>query len=295
MSVPVTQNNSFDNILFAADLSTSSAAALSYAVGLARHFQSLLNIVNVVPAEICQDAQPPDPFYFRHSAENRMAHLVASEMFHGVRHREFVEEEQGNLPDVLSKLIWKLNIDLVILGSRGRGGMGKVLLGSISEEIANCAPCSILTVGPNVSSIPLGELTIRRILCATSLLPGSAKILAYALWLGEQEHAQVDFLHAIHSPSDFGTANSDIEKAKAMNQLKQLVALEAGHTVEIGVIVEIGKLAEQILKVAKRRSVDLIVMGPSSTSHPRIASHLPWVTPHQVLSQAHCPILTVRV
>ena len=112
MSVPVTQNNSFDNILFAADLSTSSAAALSYAVGLARHFQSLLNIVNVVPAEICQDAQPPDPFYFRHSAENRMAHLVASEMFHGVRHREFVEEEQGNLPDVLSKLIWKLNIDL---------------------------------------------------------------------------------------------------------------------------------------------------------------------------------------
>ena len=87
--------------------SSSSEAALPYAIGLSRRYDSLLNIVSVVPAEICDNAQPPDPFYFRHSAENKMANLVRSDLFQGIKHQELVKEGEEGVPQVLSELMQK--------------------------------------------------------------------------------------------------------------------------------------------------------------------------------------------
>jgi nucleotide-binding universal stress UspA family protein len=92
MNSPVSPSIALRNILFATDFSSCSEAALPYAITLARRYDSLLNIVSVVPAEICDDAKPPDPFYFRHSAENKMAKLVTSEVFQGVKHQGMVKE-----------------------------------------------------------------------------------------------------------------------------------------------------------------------------------------------------------
>ena len=47
--------------------------------------------MSVVSAEITYDAQPPDPFYLRHSAENKMAKLADSELFQGIKHLELVK------------------------------------------------------------------------------------------------------------------------------------------------------------------------------------------------------------
>jgi nucleotide-binding universal stress UspA family protein len=90
-----------------------------------------------------------------------------------------------------------LKTDLLVLGTHGRGGVKKVLLGSVSEEMVYSAHCPVLTVGPDVSPKPMPELRLRRILCATDLLPSSAKALAYALWMAQQEHAQLTVLHSI--------------------------------------------------------------------------------------------------
>jgi nucleotide-binding universal stress UspA family protein len=79
-----------------------------------------------------------------------------------------------------------------------------------------------------------------------------------------------------------------------MKRLEQLVPLDTEQAAKMELIVETGTPAEQILKVAERQDADLIVMGPHSTSHPRVSAHFPWVTAHQVLCHAHCPVLTVR-
>ena len=79
-----------------------------------------------------------------------------------------------------------------------------------------------------------------------------------------------------------------------MKRLAQLLPPETTLSVETEFIVEIGAPAEHILKVAEDQGADLIVMGPHRASHARVSAHLPWVTPHQVLCHARCPVLTVR-
>jgi nucleotide-binding universal stress UspA family protein len=294
MSLPVTPNISLRNILFATDFSSCSEAALPYAIGVSRRYRGVLNIVTVISAEICGNAQPPDPYYFRHSAVDKMEHLVTSEMFQGINHQELVEESEGDVPLVLTELMRRHQIDLVVLGTHGRGGVKKVLLGSVSEEIVYSACCPVLTVGPYVSKKPIPELKLQKILCSTNLMPVSARILAYALWLADAEHAHVTLLHTIERPGGVPLGYPEAGRERVMKRLEQLVPLDTEQSAEMELIVEIGTPAEQILKVAARQDVDLIVMGPHSTSHPRVSAHFPWVTAHQVLCHAYCPVLTVR-
>ncbi len=294
MSLQVTPDISIRNILFATDFSSCSEAALPYAIGLSRRHHGLLSIVNVVSGEICGNAQPPDALYFRHSAEKKMAQLVASEMLLGIKHQEFIKENEGegDVALVFSELMRALRTDLVVVGTHGRGGVKKVLLGSVSEEIVYSALCPVLTVGPGVSSKPMPELALRRILCATDLLPGSAKALAYAHWLAQQENSHLIVLHVVETPSDGRSEDRETVSERATKQLIQLVPPNGDVSVDL--LVETGASAEQILEGAESQGADLIVMGSHYTSHPRVAAHLPWITAHQVLCRARCPVLTVR-
>ena len=285
---------SLQNILVATDFSSCSETALSYAIGMSRRYGATLYTVSVVPAEISDDVQPPDPFYLRHSAENKMANLVKSDLFQGIKHHELVKEGSGFISEVLSELIGRLETDLIVLGTHGRGGIKKLVLGSVAEEIADFAYCPVLTVGPHISSKLGPELKLRRILYATDLLPGSARALTYALRLVEHEHAHLTLLHVLKMPSDVPSGYPEAERDTAMKRLVELLPPETTLSVETEFIVEIGAPTEHILKVAEDQGADLIVMGPHHTSHPGVSAHLPWVTLHQVLCRARCPVLTVR-
>jgi len=136
---------SLQNILLPTDFSACSETALAYGVGLCRRYDATLYMVTVVHEEITDYIQPPDPFSQRHSAENKMANLVNSELFKGIKHYELVTG--GSVSEMLSDWIDGLEIDLVVVGTHGRGGIKKFVLGSVAEEIVNCAPCAVLTVG----------------------------------------------------------------------------------------------------------------------------------------------------
>ena len=280
------------NILLPTDFSSFSETALAYGVALCRRYDTTLYTVTVVPEEITDYVQPSDPFYLRHCAEKKMAHLAELELVQGIKHREWVKE--GFVSEVLADLIDKLEIDLVVLGTHGRGGIKKLVLGSVAEEIVNSATRPVLTVGPQVSPKLGGELKLRRILYATDLLHDSAKALAYAFWLARQEQGRVTLLHVVNMPADVSVENRESQKEMALKRLVQLLLPETSASVETEFIVEIGVPGEQILKVAEGQNADLIVMGPHHTLYARVSTHLPWIVPHQVLCHARCPVLTVR-
>ncbi len=285
---------SLQNILLATDFSSCSETALSYAIGMSRRYGATLHTVSVVPPDINADVGLPDPLYLRHSAENKMANLVQSDLFQGIKHHELVKEGFGFIPKVLLELITRLEIDLIVLGTHGRGGIKKLVLGSVAEQIADCAYCPVLTVGPHISSKLGQELKLRRILYATDLPSGSARALTYALWLVEHEHAHLTLLHVLKMPTDVPLGYPEVERDTAMKRLVRLLPPEATLSAETEFIVEMGAPAEHILKVAEDKDADLIVMGPHRTSHPGVSAHLPWVTLHHVLCHARCPVLTVR-
>ena len=259
-------------------------------MSLARHYDATLYTVSIVPEEICDDLQPPDPFHFWHSAEKKMAELTTSEQLQGIKHQELVSE--GVVAEVLLQLIRKLDIDLVVLGTHGRGGIKKLVLGSVAEEIVNRASCAVLTIGPH--SCQRAELELHRVLYATDLLPGSARALKCALWFAEHGHAHLTLLHVLKMPTDVPLEYPEREREIAMKSLEQLLPPKATHSVETDCLVEIGAPAVHILRVADEQGADLIVMGPHHTSHPEVSAHLPWVTLHQVLCHARCPVVTAR-
>ena len=281
---------SLRNILLPTDFSYCSETALEYGVALCRRYDTTLYAVTVVPPEITDYVEPPDPFFLRHFAEKKMASLVESGVFRGIKHRELVKE--GFVSDILSELIDTLEIDLVVLGTHGRDGIKKLVLGSVAEQVIESAPCPVLTVGPKV--LPKSDVKFQKILCAIDLLHGSATELTYARWLTEQEHAHLTLLHVLKPPPDVPPGYSESQKEMALNRLMQLLPPETTASVEPECIVEIGAPGEHILNVAEVQNADLIVMGPHHTPYAQVSTHLPWVIPHQVLCHAHCPVLTVR-
>ena len=283
---------SLQNILLATDFSSCSETALSYAVGMSRRYGATMYTVSVVPEEFSTMCSHQTRFTSGILLRTRWRNFVKSDVFQGIKHQELVKE--GFISEVLSELIGRLEIDLIVLGTHGRGGIKNLVLGSVAEEIVDSAYCPVLTVGPHVSSKLEPELRLRRILYATDLLPGSARALTYALGLAEHEHAHLTLLHVLKMPTDVPLGSREAERDTAMKRLVQLHPRETTLSVETEFIVEIGAPAEHILKVAEDQGADLIVMGPHHTSYARVSAHLPWVTPHQVLCHARCPVLTVR-
>jgi nucleotide-binding universal stress UspA family protein len=284
---------SLRHVLFATDFSSCSEATLPYGIGICRLYEATLYTVSIVSSEITYDVQPPDPFYLRHTAEKKMAKIAASGVFEGIKHHELIKEGFGSVSKALLDLIDSLQIDLVVLGMHGRNGIKKLVLGSVAEEIVNCAPCPVLTVGPQVPPKMISELKLGKILCATDLRPGSARVLSYAQALAKDENARLTLIHVLKMPSDAPPERREELRDLAMEQLVHLLLQETSPFLEANSIVEIGAPQERIPKVAEDLEADLIVMGPHHTFHPRISAHLPWAMLHQVLCHARCPVLRV--
>lgn len=290
-SPAVSTGISLRNLLFPTDFSPCAATALTYGVGLARRYQAALYTVTVVPQQITDYVQPPDPFYLRHTAEKKMANFSSLEPLQGIRHQEFVKE--GFVAETVSDLISRLGIDLVLLSTHGRGGINKLVRGSVAEGIVNAISCPVLTVGPRVPPLASPQPALRRILCVINRLQGPTRALAYAAALAEQERAQLTVLHVLKISGDPHAKDMQSESEKARQRLAQLLSPAAASTLNFDLLVECGAPAEQILKVAHRQGADLIVMGRHQVAFAQAAAHLPWVTPYEVICQARCPVLTV--
>jgi nucleotide-binding universal stress UspA family protein len=292
MSAPaITTAISLRNILLPTDFSACSEAALAYGAALARHYDTTFYAVTVVPAEITDYVQPPDPFYHRHCAERKMADLAGRAPLQGIRHREFVKE--GTVLEVLLDLIDRLEVGLVVAGSHGRSGVKRIMFGSVAEAIANSAPCPVLTVGPRVAAWGGREQFLKRILYLANPTLCPTKALAYAAWLAESEQGHLTVLHVRKPLGEVRSGQSQLESEMSPQGLAQRLSPHIAASVETEFLVGTGTSREEILKVAEGQRTELIVMGPQHTQFARASTHLLHATFHDVICQAHCPVLTV--
>lgn len=280
-----------NNILYATDFSAPARAALPHAAAWARRFRSTLHVVHVVAPVTNLTPFEPFPIDTRGPAEQQMTQLLRSDMLTNIAHEGHVEE--GNLWRVLRDILRAQSFDLVVVGTRERNGLRKLAVGSVAEEIIRSAPCPVLAVGPSVPVEPASGIKLRAILCAADLLPDSAGALDYSVALARETGAQLTFLHAIPSP-DGGNKYPLAAKWEAKHKLEDLLR-EKSLSPAPSLLVDIGLAPGVIAAAARRENADLIVMGVKHTDHPWLSSHAAWVTIHQVLAQAACPVVTVRV
>lgn len=282
------------NILFATDFSANSMQAVHYAMAVARHYESRLIAAHVLRPDAYQ-VIPQDPTilsdWFRREAEQQMASLLVSGILRGVPHE--VVMRQGSVWETLSEIADEKEIDLIVVGTHGRTGMGKVMLGSTAEEIFRHAECPVLTVGPRVSvgGAP-EEASFRRIIYATDASGAPDDAAAYALSLAQEFGARLTVVHSIKEmPGPWSDTHASVQ-AHFVQRLKQLVPAEAESWCEPEFVVRFGDPAPEILDVANGRHADLIVLGVHGDI--RLAGHRPAGVAYRIVCEAHCPVLTVK-
>jgi nucleotide-binding universal stress UspA family protein len=282
------------NILFPTDFSSAANGALPYAAEIARRYGAKLYTVHVLPSDTYA-MTPPETWPTSVEGAMREAKQQACEL---LSHLEGVEAEvlvrSGDVQMVIEDVIERFRIDLVVLGTHGRTGWGKVLLGSVAETIFRQAACPVITVGPHCSADPRDGVKFHQIVFATNFSPGSLAAAPFAVSLAQEGQAKLTLLHVIEEPKS-GLGNPDQLVPPELPMLCRVVPKEAKLWCEPEFLVEEGIAANKILEIAVQKKADLIILGVHPSRGPLHAdTHFPMTTAHKVISQAPCPVLTVR-
>jgi nucleotide-binding universal stress UspA family protein len=302
----------FKQVVIATDFSDASERALSYALAIAHRYSCPLSVVHAIQPEprepIPMEPLPRELNRRRFEAERLMKQLGEKAGVNNLKHNLLLE--QGPVWDVLASVIQRETADLLVLGTRGRGGLKKLALGSVAEEVLRLASCPVLTVGPHVPPADSGTVEFKRILFATDFGPASAKALSCALSLAVDYQAKLVLLHMMPimpiadlGPAAYGPSSYAAERFtewqrtmrdESVRKLRELVPANTNLVAEPECVVGTDFLPEGILDAAAMHRVDLIVMGASRTTSPRMAAHMPWALTHEVICHAKCPVLTVH-
>jgi nucleotide-binding universal stress UspA family protein len=204
----------------------------------------------------------------------------------------------------LAALIEENEIDLVVVGTHGRTGLGKLLLGSVAEDILRHASCPVLTVGPKVAGraklpafqskghdLAPVELDLQQILFATNFAQDADWMAKTAAALAQTFRSQFTLLHVIEDYTELGQRLGPIEEG--IRRLRALIPKDMTLPYVPDTLLEFGSASECILRFAEEREADLIVLGARSPAEVG-TTHLPWSTAHHVIAHAPCPVLTLR-
>lgn len=280
----------FHHILFATDFSATADRALPYAVEMARRSIATIHAVHVISPDGSPLLPPADGTEIAHDQEEFRARkknqleLELQELPHEIF---FL---MGDVWENLEDVIREKNVDLLVLGTHGRSGIAKALMGSEAEKIFRQASCPVLTVGPGVAprASHAAAAELNSILYATDFSPESLAAARYAISLAKDHRAELILLHAT---GDGIEGQEDL----ALETLKNVVPLGAGLLSKPTYLMERGAPADAILRAAKKTHADLIVIGArGAEKHLSVATHFSDSIASSVVANAGCPVLTVH-
>jgi len=276
------------NVLFATDFSAASMRALPYAASMARQYGAKLNCSHVVPIEsyLLGDAQAVERLRLaRAEAESNLTEIVRSPAIGSIPTATLLDN--GDIWSVLQGFIEQHSVDMLVVGTTGRTGLGKMLLGSVAEEAIRESSCPVLTVGPRTPDEAATRL--RNILYVSDFSADSLVAVPYAFSFAETFQARLTLLHVIPSLPESPYLYAQMARVR----LGEIASTHAQLATAPDVVVEMGSPANMILKVARDLDAELIVIGARGAGAlPRLASHFGSIA-HKVVSHAHCPVLTV--
>ena len=296
------------SVLVATDFSKVSAKPLRHALAIARHYDAKLYIVHVVSSSGFTLGGPEAGVASTEAAwrdvEQVENALAQSGALSGLRHEAIVR--QGDVWEELDKVVTQEHVDLMVIGTRGRQGLRKVLFGSVAEQIFRHADCLVLTVGPgSFQEAPVENTSlVWPALFATDFGDASLHSLPHAISFANHFGVKLVLLHVVapvgisdhlhwHTGGDFMQMRENA-RMTSLRRLQKLVPQNIELAVEPEYVVEFGSPSEEILRVAENLQDDVIIMGLHRSVHIDMASHKLWATAHEVVCGASCPVLTVR-
>jgi|SRR5271165_1646857 len=280
------------NVLIATDFSHHSAAVLSYALNLVGRYGAHAEVVYVLPIDEYALAGPEAVTAARDAARRDLLEFkdkLRSGRFFECDVDYRVSMLEGPIAESLLQWAHEKRIDLIVVGTHGRGGLGKVIPGSVAEKIFRRSHVPVLTVGPHIRR-PIEVDGAHRILVPCDLTPRSHPGVQLACALAKENRAKLTLLHVIESFSKGMTSSSECAR-QAKDGLGRIVGRQ-GDGVDVVYQIEFGKISASILRTASEIGADLIVLGVRPSSG--VLDRFMWPIAYELVCQAECPVLTVR-
>jgi nucleotide-binding universal stress UspA family protein len=295
------------------DFSEFSRRALAYAIAVARWYGSTVTVLHVHPDLLQVDVIPSlavGPARRMMLDEMERAGILEAERtlvrtsVPGDVPVEVTLEESGDPHGAILERACSLGADLIVMGSHGRSGYERLLLGSVTEKVLHKAPCPVMVVPHRADHpTPVGDVQFKRILCGIDFSDCSLAALEYALSVAEEADAQLTLVHVIQTRSYFNALPPQVastlaqlnaeEEAEAAARLQALVPESVRPFCAIRTSVTHGHHGwTDIVRLAIEGDADLVVLG--AHGHGAVERTLFGSTTHRVLREAPCPVLTVR-
>lgn len=269
-------------ILVPTDLSDSATDALTYATRFAASTDADLHLVHVTtpdtdPDEPTLEAWPPTA----EAREELDAKGCAVET-HETRGRAAAE--------TILEYARDLDVDLIVMGSHGRRGVRRMVIGSVAEEVLRHARCPVVLVRNGRD-----RATMRRILVPVDFSERTPSVLAHAAAIARASRATIELVHVIEEPRypDFYMATLTLPETerRAHERLTEM-ARALGPDIEASVEVLHGRAPDLIATYAGIWGYDLIVM--SSHGYSGLKRALLGSTSESVVRRAPCPVLILK-
>ena len=284
----------FQKILCPVDFFPGSLRALDYAVKLAKNYGAGIHALHVVSPVISgaygtEISVASLTAAFQKDSIHQMAALKTKLKKSGVP----IETEVllGTIDVEIRRAIAKRKIDLVVVGTHGRRGVERWVLGSVTERLMrHCTvPLLVTASDRHIRSAPPA---IRRILVTTDFSEGTAGTLKYAFSMAQECQAKITLLHIVDDVSvdlPYKLRESVIRGVR--RKLEELLPSGVRDWCDIKTRIETGMPYRAILKILKSEKADLLVMnvhGKSLLERALIGS-----TAERVVRAAPCPVLLI--
>jgi len=196
------------------------------------------------------------------------------------------------------------NFDLIVLSSHGRTGMGRILMGSVAEQIVQNSECPVLVVKPLKDSqgelLPEArELSLNHILVGYDHRPGAERALEMAEGIAHPTDSRITLLRAL-PPQDVRIGlnllhDQELDDSLQSEALAKLADLRMAHLPKSAgweLRAFIGHPWDVIADYAREHSCDLVVVGPHE--HTRWGRGIMGSTAQRVVRLAPCAVLAVK-
>jgi len=294
---PVGNRIALRNILYLTDFSGPSEAALPFCLSVAREYGAFVHAFHVLtPTTLAYTT--PELAASTMEAEEEKAEIEMQRLesqLSGVPHETTVKRGYDVWPAVEDAIL-ELKADLIVLGTHGRTGAQKLIMGSVAEEVFRRSPIPVLTIGPAVTRGLHNSAHFHRILFATDFTTDSLAATPWAVSMAQEHQADLILLNVIHRHDwAAGPRLAEETVAQSLHQLQGIVPAAAELWCRPQALVQYGDPARKILETEHERGVDLIVLGVREASgYLGATTHLARTTAQNVVAHARCPVLTVR-
>src|SRR5882757_7796295 len=254
-------------ILCPIDFSEFSVSAYQHALSVAEHYQAKL-----VAQHIVELWRHPDASFvasaglyeeysqaLRESGKKQLQEFVENHTHDEIQPELLVQV--GVAADSILSFAQLQKADVIVMGTHGRRGFDRLMLGSVTDRVMRRAPCPVLVASKPHDSVAAGKERgdvhhLSRILFCADFSENSERALKYAISATSEYDAELTLLHVLEGvPSP---AKTEEAMAVAAERLDKLSPPEGRKTLKIKTAVRIGKPNEQIVQFAGDAQIDLV-------------------------------------